>query len=102
MRVFKRGFRLLTLSCEDAAFLISSSLDGRFAWSERLAIRLHGLYCPGCRRFESQLKLLRSTLAGWKARTKDGSASGLLLPSPDVRERIRVALEEASDSSRPS
>jgi hypothetical protein len=99
MKLMRMLIRLLKMTCEGAASLVSGSLDRRPTGLERLAMRLHLLVCPGCRRFERQMWFLRSVMARWELRTKDEDAPpGLQLP-PDVRERIREAL---ADASRPS
>lgn len=95
MRFTRTIIGLLTMSCEGAASILSGALDGLPARSERLAMRLHLICCPGCRRFARQLKFLRCAMTRLRARAKEEDApAGLLLP-PDVRERIRVALKEA-------
>jgi predicted anti-sigma-YlaC factor YlaD len=93
---------LLTLSCEGAAFLVSGSLDGRPTRSERFAMRLHLLCCPGCRRFDRQMTFLRRVMTRLRMRAKDEDAPPALMLPPDVRERIKLVLKEASNPPSPS
>ena len=50
---------LRMLNCRHITRLISQSMDARLPWPRRLAIRLHLLYCLGCRRYAAQLRFLR-------------------------------------------
>ena len=47
------------LNCRQITRLISQSMDARLPWTRRLAIRLHLLYCLGCRRYAAHLQFLR-------------------------------------------
>jgi hypothetical protein len=88
---------VLTTTCEGATALVSRSLDGRPDRAEWFAMRLHLFCCPGCRRFDRQMKFLRQVMARLKERLSGADAPpGLTLP-PDARERIRAALEEVSN-----
>lgn len=77
----------MILSCKEVSVLLSRACDTRLRWRERLAVRLHLLYCTGCARLERQLAFLRSI--GQHLREKiPGDAR---LPEP-ARERIRQRL----------
>ena len=85
---------LIKLSCDGATALVSDSLDGRLIRAGRLALRLHLLCCPGCRRFARQMTFLRQLLCRLRTPAqREGSRPVLLLP-PEVRERIKKALKE--------
>lgn len=58
------GVPLLQLSCCEASRLASESLDRQLTRRERWALRIHTCLCYGCRRFVSQVTLLRETIAG--------------------------------------
>ncbi len=45
--------------CGEISELSSRKLDGALPLAERLSRRLHFLTCPGCRRYDKQLKFLR-------------------------------------------
>ena len=47
------------LSCRETTRLISQGLDRDLAFGERVALRVHFLYCLGCRRASRQLAFLR-------------------------------------------
>jgi hypothetical protein len=75
------------LSCKEVTLLASKALDTRLGWGERLGLRLHLLYCQGCRRFRQQIEFLRQA-----ARRDDAPwADDVRLPEA-ARTRIRVAL----------
>lgn len=77
------------LSCKEVSLLLSKACDRKLPWRERLAVRLHLLYCRGCARVERQLQFLRAA-ARRLARTgilPDGTKL-----SATARSRIRAAL----------
>jgi len=57
-----RFWQIFTLRCRDASRLSSKALDTRLTFTERLALRGHGLMCKSCRRFEVQMRALRMAL----------------------------------------
>lgn len=88
------------LNCHDISKLISRSLDERLPWRQRLAIRVHLLYCKWCRRFAAQARTLRAVTAQYADRlaatfedrlTPEQRAQILqnLKPSPDEPDRPR-------------
>ncbi|MBI5612836.1 MAG: zf-HC2 domain-containing protein [Gammaproteobacteria bacterium] len=77
------------LSCKEVSLLLSRSRDQRLTWRERLGVRLHLLYCEGCRRLEKQLRFLHAAVRRFVASA--GPAADARL-SEDARRRIRDAL----------
>ena len=47
------------LSCRETTRLVSQGLDRELAAGERVALRVHFLYCLGCRRANRQMAFLR-------------------------------------------
>jgi predicted anti-sigma-YlaC factor YlaD len=47
-------------TCRDISALVSRAMDERLRPAARLRIRFHLLMCGACRRFEQQVRLLRS------------------------------------------
>jgi predicted anti-sigma-YlaC factor YlaD len=47
-------------TCRDISALVSRAMDERLRPAARLRIRFHLLMCGACRRFERQVRLLRS------------------------------------------
>lgn len=47
-------------TCRDISALVSRAMDEDLRPSERLRVRFHLLMCGACRRFERQVRLLRS------------------------------------------
>jgi hypothetical protein len=87
-------WRLLNLPCQGMARLASESLDRELILRERMALRLHLLYCAACRRYERQLRLLRFAMRRLATRLEtDQPLPGPALPV-EVRERIKRALRE--------
>lgn len=86
-------WRLLNLPCEGMARLASESLDRNLTRSERVALRLHVLYCMACRRYLRQLRLIRRALRQLAMRLEtDRPLPGPGLPDA-VRARIKQLLE---------
>ncbi len=73
------------LSCEEVTRLVSEGLDRRLSWTERWGVRLHQVYCLGCRRFARQIVFLRR--AARQLRSDDD-----VRLSAGARARIRRAL----------
>lgn len=80
------------LSCKEVTVLLSKAQDARLAWHERLAVRLHLLYCRGCARLKTQLAFLHRA-ARHGAAAGVAETSGTTLPA-EARRRIARALDE--------
>jgi hypothetical protein len=78
------------LSCKEVSLLLSKACDQDLPWRQRLAVRLHLLYCRGCVRFAKHLQLLRA--AGRRLAQSDSQAGTATL-SIMARNRIRAALQ---------
>jgi hypothetical protein len=50
------------LTCKELVERSSDFLDRRVGFREKLMIRHHLLYCPNCRRFIRQMRLIQATL----------------------------------------
>jgi len=50
------------LTCKQQVARSSDYLDGQLTFRERLLVRHHLLFCPNCRRFIQQMRLLNATL----------------------------------------
>lgn len=50
------------LTCKQQVAVSSDYLDGQLSFRQRLLVRHHLLFCPNCRRFIRQMRLLRGTL----------------------------------------
>jgi len=67
-------------------------MDTRLPWYQRLAIRLHLLYCVWCRRFAAQVRFLRK--AARKLAEEEPDAFSPKLPA-EAKEQMRQRLREA-------
>lgn len=47
------------MNCHEATRVLSEAQDRPLRFTERCALRVHLLYCRGCRRFRRQLDFLR-------------------------------------------
>ncbi len=59
------------LTCKKAARLMSEGLDRPLGVGERLRLRLHLVFCRGCRAFRAQIGLLRDISRGFLRRDDD-------------------------------
>lgn len=53
------------ISCKEASRLASQKLDRNLNFGERFQLRLHLMYCAGCRRMEKQFRFLRQAAGVW-------------------------------------
>ena len=91
-----RALRLvLTLTCRDAAPLLSRAMDQAPAVQDRAALRVHLWLCPSCRRYRGQLAFIRRVLTAYGA----NMLGVLVSPLPGhARERIRSELARRAAS----
>ncbi len=83
------------LNCNDISKLISRSMDERLSWHQRLAIRMHLLYCKWCRRFAAQAKTLRAATAQYADQLATKFEDGL---TSEQRAQILQNLNPPPDS----
>lgn len=50
------------LTCKEQVARSSDYLDGQLTFRERLQVRHHLMFCPNCRRFIRQMRLMQATL----------------------------------------
>lgn len=50
------------INCKQATELMSQGLDRQLSAGERLRLRLHLLFCVGCRRTQAQFRFLREAM----------------------------------------
>lgn len=50
------------LTCKEQVARSSDYLDGQLSFRERLLVRHHLLFCPNCRRFIKQMRVMQATL----------------------------------------
>lgn len=50
------------LTCKEQVARSSDYLDGQLSFREKLLVRHHLMFCPNCRRFIRQMRLMQATL----------------------------------------
>jgi hypothetical protein len=80
------------MNCRQATRLVSQGMDTKLPWHQRLAVRIHLLYCVWCRRYASQLQILRKAAKQLPKEDLDTSAHKL---SDDAKKRMCTRLNEA-------
>jgi len=92
IRFVRDMVRVLGLPCREQAALLSRRLDGPLPPGIAAGVRIHTLYCRGCRAFRTQIRRLRDA-----ARRIGGELnSGEAMPD-EIRQRV---LRRASESSK--
>ncbi|MEW5874658.1 MAG: hypothetical protein AB1752_05700 [Candidatus Zixiibacteriota bacterium] len=80
--------------CQVIAHRLSTELESKPGWRERLSTRMHLSICVWCRRYKHQLALIKS--AAQLAASDQASDSPPLHRLPDEsKDRIRRALRDA-------
>ena len=74
------------LTCKEQVARSSDYLDGQLSYRERLRVRHHLLFCPNCRRFIRQMRLMQATLR--------------ILPDPAIEDLDELAARLAAEKSR--
>ena len=80
------------LSCEEVTRLVSESLDRQLPLRQRLAVRMHFLFCEACTRYEKQLLFIRKLVRHFPADIEDTTPSSAPALSLEARERIKRSL----------
>lgn len=99
---WKNIVRVLTLTCDQAARLMSQAQDKPLEGPERWALSFHLLICRLCRKYNRHLKFLRAVLTGIaEPRTEDVPAPPVLDPpqSRALQERLAKKIREHLDST---
>lgn len=80
--------RVLSMSCRSHAELLSRQLDEPLPRGVAFGLRVHLLYCRGCRRFRDQLRHLREL---GRACARQMEAVGAL--PADARARLGASID---------
>jgi len=94
-------WRILTLPCDQSVRLMSTSLDQKIPWSERIAFRLHAISCRSCRHFFKQIRFIRTASERYRLPPDDFAGTtpdDSFALSPERRQQIDEALRKAGDS----
>jgi hypothetical protein len=84
------------LNCRQVTRLVSQSMDARLPWHQRLAVRVHLLYCVWCRRYAAQIQFLRKAAKGLAI---EGPGTIPAKLSDEAKEQMRQRLQEAQKNS---
>ena len=99
--ILKNILRILTLTCDQAAELMSHSQEKPLNRPERWALSFHLLICRLCRKYNRQLKLLRSIFTRMAdSHTYEDAVPPLLDPeqSKAFQNRLSKNIKEILDS----
>jgi hypothetical protein len=86
------------LNCRQVTRLVSQGMDAKLPWHQRLAIRIHFLYCIWCRRYAAQIKFLRKATREIAGGANPAGPDKL---SIEAREQIRQRLAQALNEDHP-
>jgi hypothetical protein len=74
-------------------------MDGNLSWPQRLAVRLHLLYCVWCRRYAAQLQFLRRAS---RALAEPGFEAPIQKLSSEAKQQMAARLQAALKTLPPS
>ncbi|MBH3445841.1 MULTISPECIES: anti-sigma factor family protein [Pseudomonas] len=60
------------LTCKEQVARSSDYLDGQLSFRETLMVRHHLLFCPNCRRFMRQMRVMQATLKALPEQPEEG------------------------------
>ncbi|MBN6773354.1 zf-HC2 domain-containing protein [Pseudomonas granadensis] len=60
------------LTCKEQVARSSDYLDDQLSFREKLMVRHHLLFCPNCRRFMRQMRLMQATLKAMPEKPQEG------------------------------
>ncbi len=60
------------LTCKEQVARSSDYLDGQLSFRETLMVRHHLLFCPNCRRFIRQMRVMQATLKALPEKPEEG------------------------------
>jgi predicted anti-sigma-YlaC factor YlaD len=89
-------FRILTVHCDEIVPLVSQSLDADLSRTERIAVRIHLLYCTACKRFRKHMAFLHDALRDCYEKDEHPESYIAHSLSPAARDRIQRSLDSAS------
>ena len=82
------------LSCKEAAWLISESMDRDLTFMQRLGIRAHLLMCKHCTRYRRQLLFIRDAIQHYLDEVENEESVPPVSLSPEALERINAYLSK--------
>lgn len=80
------------LRCQEAAQLVSESMDRELPFRQRIGLWMHLSMCRLCAGFARHVRLLRRAARENPERLVDDSSGPAHTLSPEARERIKAAL----------
>ena len=82
------------LSCKEAAWLISESMDRDLPLMQRLGIRAHLLMCKHCTRYRRQLLFIRDAIQHYLDQIENEESLPPVSLSPEALERLNAYLSK--------
>ena len=80
------------LSCKEAAWLISESIDRDLAFMQRIGLRIHLMMCKYCSRYRRQLLFIREAIQHYLDEIEDEESLPPVSLSPEARKRLIESL----------
>ena len=78
--------------CKDISLLISKSMDKKLSLKHRMGIRFHLMMCDLCRRYKSQLDLIRKAV--FLVANSEKTEDDFITPLPDKsKSKIKKHLD---------
>lgn len=83
-------------TCAEATHLTSKSMEGKITLWERASMRLHMWSCNLCRRYEQQLKFLRTAAGNLGRHSQEQGMNHAPGLSAEARARMKRSLHSAT------
>jgi len=80
----------LLLTCKQASLIISISIDNKLSLSDHLKLKFHFIICDACKRFNQQLRFIKTAIQQIKHQTENDSSIQLSL---DAKAKIKSVVE---------
>jgi hypothetical protein len=77
-------------------------MDTRLSWTQRLAIRLHLIYCVWCRRYSGQIQFLHKSMTKLASIPDSANEVGSARLSQEAKDQMRQKLVQAANERRPA
>ena len=82
--------------CKDITTWMSERMERELDWRRRITLKLHKMICEWCKRYDEQLRFLRSAVRDYSMKIEEAPTSPPVL-SPEARERLKQALNKKRD-----
>ncbi|MCH8822031.1 MAG: zf-HC2 domain-containing protein [Planctomycetes bacterium] len=85
--------KVLTLRCHESSRILSEASDGELSFIDKLALRGHLLVCGPCRKYQKQLRKLRSLIENAMKSLESEESLFKSRLSDDVKAKMQAIID---------